>query len=434
MHEHIIGDEQENIRRQPCHGVGKADARKSPQIDEHERRDHPADDLGHAREHGDRALSDPLQRVAVDEDRAEEQITPALEEEELLAVREHVVVIQREIPSVFLVEEKPDERIVQPDTEGKPDRRADRRVYHAHEHALAHAVHAPRAVVLPRIHRHRRTQRGKRLRSDVIDLGGGGICRDHARHRRVEGVERRLLHDAPDRRDGELQRHGQPHRDMSARELPVPGEIRTVNAELRITLVHVDEAQQSRNELADDSRHRRAVIIHFEPDDEREIQPHIEAGGKNEEQQRRARIADRAQDPREDVIEHRRPHAAEDHQKIGVRVIVILYGRIHKAEQRTRKGHRRRGDDDGHDHAEQITHADRAAHARLVACAEPLGNAHGKSARQPVDEPEDEEGDRSRASHPRKGVRVDRVADDDGVRHVIKLLEHVPDEDGKRKP
>lgn len=69
-----------------------------------------------------------------------------------------------------------------------------------------------------------------------------------------------------------------------------------------------------------------------------------------------------------------------------------------------------------------------------VVCAVILGNDNGCTGRKP-DEKADEQVDNggSRAPDGGKGFLADKVADDDGIRSVIELLENVPNKIGKKK-
>ena len=432
-HDDDISRNEEHHGGDPRDGVGGANAGKSPDAHEHERRENAPRQLRDARKRRDRALADALQRVAENEDRAEEGIERALPQQILPAVADDRVVIVRNVRAQIGIEKELHERFAQPDGEGEPDDRARQHVDHAHKDAAADAPVLPRAVVLGGIGGERRSERGKRLIGDVIDLRRGGVRRDRPGIGGVQPVERGLLHDAADGGDGELQRHGQPDGKMPHREAGIPSEIRPSWTERGIAAERIDKARRARNELREHGGDRRAAVMPSESDDKGEIQPHIQDRGKDEKDERRARIADGAEKSRHNVIKYRRADPAENDEQVPIRVIVVGGGRLHQAKQGRgeRRGDRRRRR--GNDNAQKIAHAHSAAHLLLVVRAERLRDLDGESRRQPVDEPEDEKVDRPRQPDARKRRRADGIADDDGIRHIIKLLEHAADKHGKRE-
>ena len=74
IHGHNVSRNEQQVRRDPGNGIGKAKARISPNLDEHEGSQRPAAQLGNARKHRDHAFAHALQGVAVNEDRSERQI------------------------------------------------------------------------------------------------------------------------------------------------------------------------------------------------------------------------------------------------------------------------------------------------------------------------------------------------------------------------
>ena len=432
-HRHIVDGHEEHDRGDPRDGIGRTDARKAPQLCKDEGRKHPARQLRDARERRDGALADALQRVAVDVDGAEEGIERALPDEILPSVGDDLRIVRGDVGAEVGVEEEFHQRFAQADGERKPEDGAREHIDHARRNALPDARVLLRAVVLPRERRHGGAERGKRLVGDVVDLGRRGVRRHDARHGAVQPVERRLLDDAADRRDGKLQRHREPDREMPRREAAVPAEMRSLGAQDGIAPQRKGKARPARDELREDGRERRAAVVHMKAEDEPEVQPDVEDRRQDEKDERRARIAHGAQEPRDDVVKDGRADAAEDDQKIGIGIVVVLRGRLHDGEQRPRERHGDGGHDDRRKDAKKIAHARGAAHAFLVPRAERLRDLDGKARRQPVDEAEDEEGDGTREPDARKGVRPHRIADDDGVRHVVQLLEHAPDKDGQRE-
>ena len=220
---------------------------------------------------------------------------------------------------------------------------------------------------------------------------------------------------------------------MPHRKAGIPPEIRPGGAQDGIAVQGIRKARPAREQLREHRCKRRPAVMPAAAHDERKVQPHVQNGGGDEEIERRARIAHGAKEPRDDVVKDGRADPAEDDEQVPVGVIVIGGGRLHEAQKGRRERHRHRRDNDRDRNAQQIAHADRAAHARLVARAERLRDLDGKARSEPVDKAEHEEGDGPREPHPRERRRPHRVPHDDGIRHVVQLLEDASDKYGERK-
>ena len=179
---------------------------------------------------------------------------------------------------------------------------------------------------------------------------------------------------------------------MPHRKAGIPPEIRPGGAQDGIAVQGIRKARPAREQLREHRCKRRPAVMPAAAHDERKVQPHVQNGGGDEEIERRARIAHGAKEPRDDVVKDGRADPAEDDEQVPVGVIVIGGGRLHEAQKGRRERHRHRRDDDCDRNAQQIAHADRAAHARLVARAERLRDLDGKARSEPVDKAEHEEG------------------------------------------
>ena len=85
-HAQTVRRDKERNGRDPCGGVGDADPREPPEPDEQQGGDDAPRELRDSGKGGNEAPADPLQRVAVDVDRAEEDIKRTLPEQILPAV------------------------------------------------------------------------------------------------------------------------------------------------------------------------------------------------------------------------------------------------------------------------------------------------------------------------------------------------------------
>ena len=220
---------------------------------------------------------------------------------------------------------------------------------------------------------------------------------------------------------------------MPARKAEVPPEIRSARTENGIAVQGADQAADARNELREHRGDRRARIMHPEGEDEQKVQSDVEQGGENEEVERRPRIPHRAEHARHDVVKDGRGNPAENDEQIGIGVLVICGGRLHEIEQHPRQRNGDRRDDGGDKNAQKIAHAHGAPHAVFLTRAECLRHFDGETGRQPVHRPDDQKDDGARQPDARECLGPDRIAHDDGIRHVVELLEHAAQKDGQRK-
>ena len=270
-----IGRDEEQDGGDPGDGIGHTNAHKAPEMDKEQGSDDTADELGGTGKRSDKAFADPLQGVAEDVDRSEQDIERALPEEELLSVAEDFIIMRGDVGAQVGIEEELHERLVQSDGKNKPDADADRRIHHSHKHALADTVISACAIVLTRISRHGGTEGDESLRGDRVDLGSGGIRRDHAGKRSIQSVERSLLHHTADRGNGELQCHGQSLSKMPARKMPIPLKVRLCGTKDGIAVQSEKQAERTRDELREHGGKRRPLVVHAEYENEQKVQSDV---------------------------------------------------------------------------------------------------------------------------------------------------------------
>ena len=97
-------------------------------------------------------------------------------------------------------------------------------------------------------------------------------------------------------------------------------------------------------------------------------------------------------------------------------------------QQGTEQGHHQ-GNDQGQGHAS--SHA--ALHALRIPGAEALGRDHGEACGDPLGKTRDQEHDGTGGAHRRQCIAPHIAAYDDGIRHVVKLLEYIARKKGQHK-
>ena len=200
-----------------------------------------------------------------------------------------------------------------------------------------------------------------------------------------------------------------------------------VPAELedRIPPQHVQQAEQPGNHLCDNRGIGRPRHPHLEGNDEQQIQPHIDKGGKNEKIQGRPAVSQRPQHARHQIIENRGAAARENDDNIGVSIRINVRRSIHKPQQRVGQQHADGGEDHRHARADVKGHGHRLPQPVLVVRAEALGRDHGKAARQADNEAQYQKRDRPGGAHRRQSAGADEASHHHGVHHVIKLLKDI---------
>ena len=176
----------------------------------------------------------------------------------------------------------------------------------------------------------------------------------------------------------------------------------------------------------------------MERDDEQQVQPDVQHRGEQEEQQRRDRIAQAAQEGADEVVEQLRADAGEDDRAVGERGAIDLAARgreVDPGEHRVQQHERQRRERDGQCRGEDDLCRERAAHGGLVMRADAPRRHRAEARADAEGELQEDERDGGRVVHARDLIRRERLADDGRVADRVDLLEQIgnDDRDGKQK-
>lgn len=80
---------------------------------------------------------------------------------------------------------------------------------------------------------------------------------------------------------------------------------------------------------------------------------------------------------------------------------------------------------------QRVSHA--AAHTAFISCAEILRYRNGETGTGAHDQAEHQEGDRSGQPNGGQRIHSQETSDDDGIGHVVELLEYIACQQGQRK-
>ena len=173
-----------------------------------------------------------------------------------------------------------------------------------------------------------------------------------------------------------------------------------------------------------------------ECDDEQQVEPDVQHRRKQQEQQRRDRVAQTAQERADKVIEQLRACAAEDDRAVGKGRSVDLgaVGRdVDPREQRVEQHQRQRRQKHRQRRREDDLRRQRAAHARLIPRADTRGRHHAEARAHAEGELQEDRYDRGRVVHTRDLPRRERLADDGRVADGIDLLQQIRQDHRRRE-
>ena len=230
----------------------------------------------------------------------------------------------------------------------------------------------------------------------------------------------------------------QPRREADAQNIAQQRQIKPDLAENQPVAVARTEQNDEQNQAADglgyNSRHGRARHAHPEGLYEQDIEHYIAQTAENQHIQRAARIADRAENARADVVNQHENYADKVNAHVCRRAADHVLRRVHHAKPERREQIAQHGKR----YAAQQRHGDGRMYAardavwvvRAVMLRDDYGRAAGKA-----DEEADQQVDQRACgtAHGGKRFLAHKVAHDDCVGRVVQLLEERPQHDGKEK-
>ena len=261
-------------------------------------------------------------------------------------------------------------------------------------------------------------------------LGGGGNGGDVGSTQTVDGG---LYHDAANGGDGVLEAHGQTHDAEFLRSVGIPPPVPLFHPQNRVAAYHPQQASRPGQSLGNDGSQRRTEYVQLENQNEYHIQDNIDQGGRNLPYDRCAAVPKGAKNPRGKIIEEAGRKSHENGENIAVGPLVDVRRSVHAckndvAEERCQESHNRAKND-----AEPYAHRDIAAQLLMVPGAELLGHRNCEAAADTGAEADYQEIDGARGAYRRQGRTAEGLAHNSGVRHVIKLLEQISEQNRDTK-
>ena len=232
-----------------------------------------------------------------------------------------------------------------------------------------------------------------------------------------------------------MQRDRQANGNRPANQGRVPTVVGQGEAEDGVAPPHVDVGGDEGGGLGDHRRNGGSHHAPMERGHEQQIQRNVQHRGDQQEVQRGRAVAHRPQYGREDVV------AVLEYQPEGVdaevlhrEVEVALRHADQMGKRRPRHGKPQRREHHAQRHQEQYARRGVFTHLRHVPRAVVLGDDHAVAGGEAHGDGEEEEGEAARRADGRERRLPGEIADDDGVRGVVELLEQGTQQHGEREP
>lgn len=116
-------------------------------------------------------------------------VATALEEKILFGILYHFLVVERRVARTP-IEKNTRERSAEKRADGDPDAPKKQGVRAGGKYAVLDPAVISRAVILSCIGRHSHAERFEHTPQKIVDFRRSRVCRHHAGHSRVEGIER----------------------------------------------------------------------------------------------------------------------------------------------------------------------------------------------------------------------------------------------------
>ena len=248
----------------------------------------------------------------------------------------------------------------------------------------------------------------------------------------AQTVDAVLQNDRPRRDDAAHQAHREALGDHFAVEALFDGKVFPAGDQVLDPPGDVEDAEDHRHRLRQDGGHRRTLDPHA-AGHKGVVQPDVQAGGEDQENQRHHAVAHRPQQGRAEVVGEHDHHILRDGPDVAVGFLDDLGRGVQRFQQRVEEeqprrrddGRRRQPDDDGAGH--------RLFDLGGILGAVGAGGDDGQAVADADAEADQQLIDRAAGAHRRQRGVAQNVAHDHGVGRVVHLLEQVGNKNGYGK-
>ena len=227
--------------------------------------------------------------------------------------------------------------------------------------------------------------------------------------------------------DGELKCHRDADGHLSLGVGGIDAPVVMLRPEHLLFLIDIEETEGGGDALGEICGECGTRDTELQDDDKEKIQHDIEAGTEHQKAERHLTVSDGLQEGGEEIIVDACDDAHADDADVGVGILEDVSRCIHESEQCLHRGYGKRGHHDDDDRGEKDAVRDTALHACVVLCTIDLRGQDGKAGAEALREAEHEKHDGTGGTDRSERIGTDEAPDDDGVRHVVELLEDIAD-------
>ena len=266
---------------------------------------------------------------------------------------------------------------------------------------------------------------GHRQEGKALDLTVGAA----ARHCRLaEAVDVALDHQIGEGNDGILDAGGQAETDDGLQTLPVEPHLPELQLVGRVHLHQMDAAKRCADSLGNGGGQGRCPDSHPEHTHKQQIQSHIDKGRQDQIVQRMLAVTHRVVDPHENIIGNGKDGSAEIKPEVADGLGQHILGSSHPPQDGGTEGHTQYTQCHTCAKAEGHIGMDGPAHGIVVLCSVAPGDQHTGTHGHTVEEADEHKDQTAGGADRRQGILSQKVAYTPGVKGIIKLLEHISQE------
>ena len=185
--------------------------------------------------------------------------------------------------------------------------------------------------------------------------------------------------------------------------------------------------------LAEDGGQRHTGYAHPEPDDEHQIQHHVDDAGGRQAVQRTLGVAHSAQQRTAEVVQHTHGHPDEVDLQVQSRQIDDVLRAAHEFQQSPGGKEADKGQQNAADQTQRHGGVHRVLHAALVLCAEAPRCHHIGTQRQADEQVDQQVDERTVGADRRQSRAAGKAADNDHIGGVEQQLQNAGCRQGKGK-
>ena len=195
----------------------------------------------------------------------------------------------------------------------------------------------------------------------------------------------------------------------------------------------MDKAEHHADRLRDGRGGGRRPDAPVEYGDEQQVEHDVDQRRENQVVQRAAAVAQRVHDALAGVVHHDGENAEEVVAEIGDGLRQDVRVGAHPAKEGRRQRNAENGQDNAAENGQQDVRMDGAGDARIISGSKIAGDGDARAHRHAGKEADDQEDQRSGRADGGQRLVAKKTADDQCVRGVVKLLEHLTEQNGNGK-